>query len=274
MAKDKEETSETVNTLFGLAQPNMGAIPQFPVTIDGWTKRLIDEYDTKQIKEIVALHASGLLQEATTLALQKTEKMPFDVFWEAYKYKVGSKSATQKIWDKYAYKKQEFIVNVAIPKYQRFIDVSGISKCMPIVYLRQRRFLDEIPDKEQISKFAKTVERFFEDYLQWKKKYPLYQREHFDTLFRATEAFMYRYPNMTPIEVCGVLRWMAKTWESQYRHLIKPSRAMVLMKWPGYHTSASYEIEMLKRDRDRRKNASSPERDVEREKRTQREEEE
>ena len=263
---------EEVKELFEKSDAT-GAIPQFPVSLEGWSKKLVDNYDLRQIKEILMLHHSGLLVQAVEKALEVTEKMPFDVFWESYGYKRGSKAATQRVWDRLSYKKQDYIVNVAIPKYNRFIDVSGISKCQPIVYLRQRRYNDEIPDKDQIAKFAKTIERFFEEYLQWKKKYPLYNRESFDTLYRATEAFMYRFPNMLPIDVCGVLKWMTKTWESQYRHLIKPSRAMNIMKWQSYYTSASYEIEMLKRDRDRRK-VGGPERDVERDMQTKREEEE
>jgi hypothetical protein len=71
---------------------------------------------------------------------------------------------------------------------------------------------------------------------------------------------------MEPIHVCGVLKWMVKSWESQYRHLIKPSRAMSLMKWQNYYTSATFEIDQLKNERDRRRGSKveRSERDVER----------
>ena len=257
------------------AVPEDSGVPKFPVTVEGWAKRLTNEYDLKQIKEILMLHHSGMLPVAVAKALEVTEKMPFDVFWEAYNYKKGSKEMTKKLWDKYSYEKQKMIVNVAVPRYNRYIDVSGISKCQPAVYLRQRRYNDEIPTQEQIAKFAKTVERFFMEYLSWPKKYPGYRGEAFDTLVKSTEAFMYRYPNMEPLHVCGVLKWMVKTWESQYRHLIKPSRAMNLMKWPNYYQMATFEIDVLKKERERRKGGNSTvattERAVERDIRTEEE---
>jgi hypothetical protein len=257
---------EEIKEIFdGRTSGDLG-VPKFPVTVDGWAKRLVEEYDLKQIKEILMLHHSGMLTVAVSKALEVTEKMPFDAFWEVYAYKKGSKGNAKKTWDKLSFEKQKMIVNVAVPRYNRYIDISGIAKCQPVVYLRQRRYLDEIPTPDQITKFAKTVERFFDEYLQWKKKYPSYQREAFETLFKATEAFMYRFPNMEPIHVCGVLKWMVKSWESQYRHLIRPSRAMNLMKWQNYYTSASFEIDQLKNERDRRRGSriERSERDVER----------
>jgi hypothetical protein len=263
----EENNKELFDAVF---DPKEG-VPKFPISAEGWAKKLVNDYDVRQIKEILMLHHSGVLTQAVAKALEVREKIPFEMFWEAYAFKKGNKTGTMNQWDKLSYSKQEYIINVALPKYNRFIDVSGISKCQAIVYLRQRRYNDEIPDKDQIAKFAKTVERFFNEYLEWKKKYPIYNPESFDTLFRATEAFMYRFPNMQPIDVCGVLKWMVKTWESQYRHLIKPSRAMNIGKWQGYFTSASYEIEMLKRDAQRRK-VTQAERDVNRERPNEEEE--
>ena len=224
-------------------------VPDYPVSLDGWVKKLKKHYDVPQIRAIKALHDSGFLSDACEQALNETEKIPFQVFWEAYGYKVGGKLITEKVWRQLSYVKQKYIIDEAIPRYRRYILVAGVAQAQAVTWLRQKRYNDEIPTKAEIEKFAKTVDAYFNQVINYKKIYPSYHPEGAETLFRAAEAFMYRYRTATALEVCGVLRWMVSTWEQQYRHLVKPSRAMSLQKWPNYMLSAAHHVEMMKKER-------------------------
>jgi len=227
------------------------AVPEYPYTKDGWAKHLSKHFEVAQMKSVLALHESGFLEEAITAAINNTDKIDFELFWEAFSFKRGPKAQTQKLWMQLSYNTQRLILDEALPKYNRFILVSGIQKCQPIVYLRQRRYKNEIPDQRQIEKFANTVNRYFNEVINWKAKYSSYVPPTKESLLLKTEAFMYRYPDMTPIEVCGVLRWMAKTWDVSYRHLIKPTQAMSISTWTKYFMHANDEIQRLKQERQR-----------------------
>lgn len=224
-------------------------VPDYPETLEGWVKKLKKHYDVPQIRAIIALHNSGHLLEACDQALNETEKIPFQVFWEKYSYKVGGKLQTEKVWRQLSYNKQKYIIEEAIPRYLRYISVAGIAQAQAITWLRQKRYNDEIPTKEQIEKFARTVDAYFNQVINFKKHYPSYRPEAEETLMRRAEAFLYRYRNTTPLEVCGVLRWMASTWEHQFRHLVKPTQAMSLQKWPNYFLQAAQHIEAMKKER-------------------------
>lgn len=227
------------------------AIPLVPVTLEGWAKKLQKKFDAQDIKLIVELHRSGMLEEACEIAVNNTEKIDFEIFWEAYGYKVGGKQKCQVVWNNLSYSKQKMIIEEAVPKYKRYIEVSGISKCQPVVWLRGRRWNDEIATEADIKKFCKAVEAYFHNVINWKAKYSGYNPDGESTVFRAAEAFLYRYPQTTPVEVCGVLRWMADTWESHYRHLVKPVRAMSIAQWPKYKMMAQKQIEAMQNERQR-----------------------
>lgn len=225
------------------------AIPLVPQTLEGWAKKLQKKFDANDIKLIVELHRSGMLEESCEIAINNTEKIDFEIFWEIYSYKVGGKQKCKVVWDNLSYSKQKMIIEEAVPRYKRYTEVSGISRCQPVVWLRGRRWNDEIATEDDINKLIKAVNSYFHNVLNWKKKYAGYHEDSDSTVFRAAESFLYRYPQATALEVCGVLRWMVESWGAHYRHLVKPVRAMSVSQWPKYKMLAAKEIEAMQNDR-------------------------
>lgn len=224
-------------------------VPEYPVSLEGWVKHLKKHFDVPMIKAMRALSQSGFLEQACEITLNDREKIPFEVFWEGYGYKVGSKVRTAKLWNQLSYGKQKMIINEAVPRYKRYIAVSGVAHAHASTWLSKHRYNDQIPSAEEIKKFHVAVEGYFHKVIDYKSIYRDYHADEESTVFRAAEAFMFRYPNATSLEVCGVLDWMVKTYDAQYRHLVKPVRAMSIQQWPKYRLLAESFIEKLKTKR-------------------------
>lgn len=227
-----------------------GQIPKFPITIKGWGEKLMQRFDLKDIELIEALIDSGNSKEAIDYVKNHKVNIPFDQFWEKYSYKKGNKLTTKTQWEKLSQDKQRWILDEAIPKYHRYIQVSGISKCQPLVWLRGKRYNDEIPSADRIKRFAIILEKYMEA-IDWERKYPQYKhsKPSLEAIVTASEAFMYRYPDMDELDVCGVIKWMVNTWGHEYKHLINPVRAMYIQKWNTYWMNAQKEIQKLKAER-------------------------
>lgn len=233
-----------------MQEKSNNTIPQWPYTVKGWGEKLIARFEVEDVILLEAFFKSGMVDDAIEYYKNHRVGIPFDNFWEEYAYKKGNKAVTQKYWDKLTQDKQRWILEVAIPKYRRYINVSGISKCQPLVWLRGKRYNDEIPDETRIEQFARRVEKYME-VLEWERKYPQYKttKPSFPSIVNAAEAFMYRYPDKSELDVCGILKWMVSTWGNEYKHLVSPVRAMSLNKFTTYWINAEKEITKLKNDR-------------------------
>ncbi|MCO5253385.1 MAG: hypothetical protein M9892_03355 [Bacteroidetes bacterium] len=106
----------------------------------------VDIATLKAFYSVTRLHASELEKVAQrwhkVLRIEEVQSLDFDSFWKAYNYKVGSKPATQKLWDKLP-DADKYNALKAIRKYDNYLNRTGTAKIYPERYLKHRRWEDE-----------------------------------------------------------------------------------------------------------------------------------
>lgn len=66
--------------------------------------------------------------------------LSFTAFWNAYNYKVGDKSRSEKLWNKLS-ESEKVTALKAIPAYNYFLNTKKLDKTYPETWLNQKRFL-------------------------------------------------------------------------------------------------------------------------------------
>jgi hypothetical protein len=71
--------------------------------------------------------------------LEIKEVITFEVFWDAYDYKVGNKSRAMKLFNSLTEGEKQAALSY-IPKYNHFVNDKRINKLYAETYLNQKRF--------------------------------------------------------------------------------------------------------------------------------------
>lgn len=89
----------------------------------------------------------------------KEEKVRFDIFWQAYVRKQGSKQTSEKLWDKLKIEEQNSIIESLPGYFDQFTDKTFIP--YPSTYLNQRRWENEIiKPKNSLPEKPENYEQF------------------------------------------------------------------------------------------------------------------
>lgn len=214
-----------------------------PKSLSGWVKKLNNRFDLHQVKDILALYRSGFLEDACKEYLNKKDNVPFEEFWDAYAYK-KDKFKAEKRWNKLSMDTQRYIIDIAVPRYNRYLKVTGVSKAHPTSWLNACRWKDDIPSAQQWEHFANTLQKYLLDGLNFRRVYPAYNEEQL-VMYNAAEAFLYRYPSVNIVDVMGILRWMVKDYGKDWKHLISVKRALNIQRFPESRMKAEAHIKEI-----------------------------
>jgi hypothetical protein len=189
-------------------------------TVGGISKKLNELLDVDGIKFVrFLLENSELAQQAIAEALEHKDNVDFELFWDAYGYKRGSKEACKRAWNKIKYSDQMRIIEVEIPKYKRFLQLTGIFKAQPTTYLNGKRYNDDIPTKEVWEGLIVKVLDYF-DYRKW--RWPHGGRPSVKSLSSAAERLVYQNPTITAVQLCGLVEYKIKTTPAGHRDTVTP----------------------------------------------------
>lgn len=100
------------------------------------------EQHVKFIKNI-PLSEATFLEVATRSGVVFSVVPPdlsFERFWNTYAYKVGDKSRTEKLWNKFTEAEKTTALKI-IPVYNAFLQRKNLDKAYPETWLNQKRFL-------------------------------------------------------------------------------------------------------------------------------------
>jgi len=73
---------------------------------------------------------------------QVQQDLSFEAFWNAYKYKVGKKARTERLWNSLSKQERE-LVFVAIPRYRRFIAFKNQESAYAETWLNNKMWENE-----------------------------------------------------------------------------------------------------------------------------------
>lgn len=112
---------------------------------DAYRQGMIDAFRLKEpvmVTDEPSFFAEPSSVPAPSKPISAKQSSPsFDDFWNAYKYKVG-KNTAEKAWRKLS-NAEKFSAVGRIPVYNKFLEVTGISKKHPSTYLNQKSWTDD-----------------------------------------------------------------------------------------------------------------------------------
>lgn len=72
--------------------------------------------------------------------IEVKQDLSFEVFWNQYNYKEGgSKKKTEAVWNRMSEKDKTMAIN-HLPRYERHLILTNVSKAYAITYLNQKRW--------------------------------------------------------------------------------------------------------------------------------------
>lgn len=185
----------------------------------GLWKKINRNFDVDQIKLIkYMIDNPELAIPAIEKALEEKDNVDFELFWSAYGYKVGKESC-KKAWNKIKYSDQLRIIDVEIPRYHRFVELTGVYKMHASTYLNSKRYNDDIPKEEQ---WMGLIEKVLTYYDFRKFDWPSGKRPNPKSISRSAERFVYCNPKISSIQLCGIVEWKLKTTPKSHSYTITP----------------------------------------------------
>jgi hypothetical protein len=98
------------------------------------------------------INESTILSETAFLTCVRIENIENDLsfarFWEEYGYKIGPKSKIEKQFNAIA-EAEKIKIFKAIPRYHRYLTVSGVNQAMASTWLAQERWNNDYSTKAQ-----------------------------------------------------------------------------------------------------------------------------
>ncbi|MBN2747173.1 MAG: hypothetical protein JXR34_10650 [Bacteroidales bacterium] len=70
------------------------------------------------------------------------EDLSFEAFWTAYKYKVGKKARTERLWKSLSNQERE-LVFISLPRYQRFVAFKNQESAYAETFLNNKMWENE-----------------------------------------------------------------------------------------------------------------------------------
>jgi hypothetical protein len=189
-------------------------------SVGGVAKKLSERFDVEDIKFLEwCLDNPEIAKAGIKESLETKDNVDFDLFWDAYGYKKSNKEACKRAWHKIRYSEQERILNVEVPKYKRYLEVTGIYKAHPLTYLQSKRYNDDIPTEEVWVKLIKQVIHYY-NVRKW--KWGPSGEPTVKSLYTAAERMVYLMPNITAAKLCGLVAYKMKTTPVAQKELVTP----------------------------------------------------